>query len=123
MIHWKRVRSGAEWGFFYGVVSWLLATGITNKYTSLAVWAIILSRTIMGIIQGLVQWDMAWWHRSIIIGAIVNILMGLVVGVLGYGWHPWFAALLASGILFAVLIEFSLERRYGEKAEVEAAKE
>jgi len=118
-IKWRRLRSGAEWGLFYGIITWLLATGITNEYSNVAVWSIILSRTLMGALLVLIHVNLNWWVRAGIIGLVFNVIMGVVIAVLGYGWTPWFWPLVISGIIFAVLIEFSLQRRYGSVSEDE----
>ena len=110
-IDWKRVRSGFNWGLFYGIITWLLATGITNKYSNLAVWLIILSRTVMGVVIGLFQWEMKWWLRALIIGAVFNIPLAVLVALLGFGWNPWFWPILISGMVFGVLIELGIRFR------------
>ncbi|MFO7888949.1 MAG: hypothetical protein R6V04_01270 [bacterium] len=111
-IEWRRLRSGAEWGLFYGIITWLLATGITNEYSNLAVWSIILSRTLMGVLIVLISFDLMWWVKAGIIGLVFNVIMGIVIAALGYGWNPWFWPLVISGIICAILIEFSLKRKY-----------
>lgn len=115
MIKWRRIRSGAEWGFFYGIVSWLLATGITNDYSSLAVWSIILSRTLMGVLIALFNFEYIWWVKAGIIGIVINAVMGIIIAVLGFGWNPWFWPLVISGLVFSICIEFAL--RYKDKKE------
>ncbi|MEJ2628128.1 MAG: hypothetical protein P8078_06205 [bacterium] len=111
-IEWRRLRSGAGWGFFYGIITWLLATGITNDYSNGAVWSIILSRTLMGALIVLISFDLVWWIRAGIIGLGFNIIMGAVIAFLGYGWNPWFWPLVISGIVFAILTEFALRKKY-----------
>jgi len=111
-IEWRRLRSGVEWGLFYGIITWLLATGITNEYSNLAVWSIILSRVLMGACLVLIPLNLSWWVKAGIIGLVFNVIMGAVIAALGYGWNPWFWPLVISGIIFAILIEFSLKRRY-----------
>ena len=111
MIQWKRVKSAAEWGFFYGVVSWLLATGISNKIPAWGVWGIILSRTLLGFIIGIVRWEFPWWVRGLVLGAIVNLPLSIVVRLLGVGWGQGFWPVLMSGIVFGFLIEWALRHR------------
>ena len=81
MIQWKRVKSAVEWGLFFGIISWLLATGITNKIPTIGVWGIILSRTLMGFIIGYVKWKIPWWVRGLIIGGGLNLILSLVVKI------------------------------------------
>ena len=111
-IEWRRLRSGAGWGLFYGFITWLLATTITNEYTNGAVWSMILSRTLMGVLIVLISFDMVWWVRAGIIGLVFNVIMGAVIAVLGYGWNPWFWPLVISGIIFAILTEYALRKKY-----------
>ncbi len=108
----RRLRSGVEWGFFYGIITWLLATGITNDYSNLAVWSIILTRTLMGALIVLIQINLIWWIKAGLIGLVYNIIMGIVIAVLGYGWNPWFWPLVISGIIIAILIELALHIKY-----------
>jgi len=114
MIQWKRVKSAAEWGFFYGVISWLLATGISNKIPTWGVWAIILSRTLLGLILGLVRWEFPWWARGLLLGTAVNLPLAGVVRWLGVGWSQGFWPMLVSGIVFGVLIELALKHKPSE---------
>ena len=111
MVQWKRVRTATEWGFFYGIISWLLATGISNKIPAWGVWGIILSRTIMGTIIGFVRWDFPWWARGLLLGLGINIPMGFIVLLLGVRWEIGLLPMLISGMLFGFLIEFSLRPR------------
>ena len=90
MIQWKRVKSATEWGFFFGVISWLLATGISNKMPAWGVWGIILSRTLMGFIIGIVRWEFVWWLRGLILGAAVSLPLAFVLRFLGVGWGQGF---------------------------------
>jgi len=102
------VKSATEWGFFFGVVSWLLATGISNKIPAWGVWGIILSRTLMGFIIGIVRWEFSWWARGLVLGAIINLPLGIVVRLLGVGWGQGFWPMLVSGIVFGFLVELAL---------------
>ena len=86
-IEWHRLRSGTGWGLFYGIITWLLATAITNEYSNCAVWSIILSRTLMGALIVLISFDMVWWIRAGIIGLVFNVIMGAVIAFLGYGCY------------------------------------
>ena len=111
MSLWKRVKPAVEWGFFFGVVSWVLASGISNKIPTWGVWGIILSRTFLGLIIGFIKWDILWWARGILIGIAVNLPLAFVVQSLGAGWGKGFWPFLISGVLFGFLIEFVLRRR------------
>ena len=114
MIQWKRVKSATEWGFFFGVISWLLATGISNKIPAWGVWGIILSRTLMGFVIGIVRWEFVWWLRGLILGAAVSLPLAFVVRFLGVGWGQGFWPYLVSGIVFGLLLEVALRRKQDE---------
>lgn len=114
MLDWKRIRSASEWGFFYGVVSWLLATGFSNKIPVWGVWAIILSRTLMGCLMGMFPVKLSWWIDGLIIGLGLNLIFAFIVLVIGYGIGFW--PMLLTGILFGVLIEWSLHLKDKEEA-------
>ena len=111
MIQWKRVKSATEWGFFFGVVSWLLATGISNRIPAAGVWGIILSRTLLGFIVGIVKWEFSWWVRGLVLGAAVNLPLGVLVRLLGVGWGQGFWPMLVSGMVFGLLIELGVRHR------------
>ncbi len=115
MIQWKRVRTATEWGFFYGIISWLLATGISNKIPGWGVWGIILSRTVMGCIIGFVRWDFPWWARGLSLGLGINIPMGLAVLLMGVRWEYSILPMLVTGMVFGLLIELSLRPRRKDK--------
>ena len=115
MVRWKRIRTATEWGFFYGIISWLLATGFSNKIPAWGVWGIILSRMIMGCIIGFVRWEMAWWARGLLLGFLINIPMGLIVVFLGVRWTIGFIPMLITGMLFGLLIELSLRHKKEER--------
>ena len=111
MTRWKRIRSATEWGFFFGVISWLLATGISNRIPALGVWGIILARTLMGFLIGVVRWEVPWWARGLVLAAAVNLPLGIVVRLLGVGWGQGFWPFLISGLVFGVCIELVLRYR------------
>jgi hypothetical protein len=111
MIVWKRVKSASEWGFFFGVVTWLLASGSTNTFTWKQVWAVIIVRTLMGLAIGILPWKTAWWIRGLVVGAVLNIPFAFVVQTPGFGWIKGFWPALISGLVFAVLIELVLKHK------------
>jgi hypothetical protein len=119
MTRWRRVRSATEWGFFFGVVTWILASGITNKIPTAGVWGILISRALIGLLAGLVKWDFPWWARGPIWGTAVGILSLLVVRLpLGEGMHHflfsiehWFWLMLITGMLIGFIIEWVLRHR------------
>lgn len=119
MEKWKRVRSATEWGFFFGILSWLLATGITNKIPTIGIWGIILSRTLVGFIIGYVKWEFPRWARGLIIGGVVNLFLSILVYIpLGetvqqicFGWERGFWLMLITGMVFGILTEVALVHR------------
>lgn len=119
MIDWKRVKSASEWGFFFGIISWLLATGISNKIPGWGVWGIILSRTLLGFIIGILRWEFSWWKRGLIVGAVVNLPLAFLVRFLGVSWGQGFWPYWISGIAAGFFLELALRKRKPE--DVEAA--
>ncbi|HDQ44103.1 MAG TPA: hypothetical protein ENN17_01225 [bacterium] len=117
MARWNRVRSSLEWSTFFGVCTWLLASGITNTMTGANVWLLVLSRTLMGLLLGLWKRGIAWWARGLIVGFGVNLPAGLVVnrwtdfgGGLGFGF------MMATGLVSGVLTEAAVRHREKEMA-------
>ncbi|MFH1943960.1 MAG: hypothetical protein ABIL68_17795 [bacterium] len=119
MRDWKRVKSATEWGFFFGILSWLLATGITNETPAAGVWGIILSRTVVGFIIGYIKWKSPWWMRGLIIGGALNLIFGLVVKIplgdavqsITFMWARGFWLMLITGIGFGLSTELALRYR------------
>lgn len=115
MIRWKRVKSASEWGFFFGILSWLLATGISNKIPAWGVWGIILSRTLLGFIIGFLSWDFVWWARGLILGTAVSLPLAFVVRFLGVGWGQGFWPFLVSGVVCGFFLELVLRKNREEE--------
>ena len=122
MVQWKRVKSATEWGFFYGIVTWLFATGITNKFSSAGVWGIILSRTLMGFIIGVIKWKFPWWARGLIVGVVVNLVFEAIAKIpmefirrFCFGWTSGFWLMLITGMLFGLLIELPIRPKIQAK--------
>ncbi len=112
MVLERRVKSGLEWGFFLGICTWLLATGVSNKISNWGVWSIILSRTLMGLLSGVVKWDVVWWMRGLVFGSAVSFLHGFVVMQWsGFGWLNGFLPAIITGIIVGVVIERALQHR------------
>jgi len=110
MQPWQRIKYGLEWGFFFGVVSWLLSTGISSHIPTWGVWGIIISRTLMGFLSGAFILNYAWALRGILIAAAVNIPFGIIAVLLGTGWTRGFWPFLISGLLIGVLMEWIMKR-------------
>jgi hypothetical protein len=116
MTHWNRTRSALEWSTFFGVCTWLIASGVTNKMMGVHVWTIILSRTLMGLILALMtRISISWWVRGLAVGIVVNIPFGLVMnGFPDFGNGLGFAYMMATGAIIGVLIELALRHREKE---------
>lgn len=117
MSLWKRIKPAAEWGLFFGVVSWLLATGVTNKMTELNVWAIVLSRTFAGALLGFLTWESSKWMRGLVVGSAVNLPVALWAiswtdfnfqSAMGFIWIP--------GIICGIATEFLYKRYLAREA-------
>ena len=105
----KRIKSALGWGFFYGICSWVLASGVTNKLPTPAVWAIILSQTFLGFLIGIVRWNIPWWIRGLVLGAAVNLPLGGLLWAVPFAWGRGLCVPFAlSGILFGLLIELGV---------------
>lgn len=115
MIDWRKTRSAFEWGLFFGIVTWLLATAITNDISSAGVWGIIFSRIITGLAIVLIPWRTVWYIRGAVWGAAVNVLFYLLslLPLSGFftGWRIGMPLMLISGILIGVFLELALKHR------------
>jgi hypothetical protein len=116
-MDWKKIISACEWGLFFGIVTWLMATGITNDITSAGVWGIIFSRILTGLVIATVPLRLTWWIRGIIWGTAVNLFFVLLVrlplGDFTFGWKIGWHLMVVSGAAIGVLLEIAL--RYREK--------
>src|SRR4030042_6287697 len=118
MDRWRRLKSASEWGFFYGVITWLLATGITNKMPAIGVWAIILSRVIIGVLISEVRLDHLWWLRGAAVGAGVNLVFWIFscisaewIAKVFFAWRMGFWLMMISGVFIGLIIEITIQRR------------
>ncbi len=109
MVFGKRVKSAVGWGFFYGICSWILAWSVSNKITNAGVWGVILTQTFLGLIIGLVPWKAPWWLRGLLLGAAVNLPVGLYFLQSRAVWtRGLFWPFAVSGVVFGVLIELGV---------------
>jgi len=121
---WPRLKSGLEWGLFYGIVTWLAFTAITNKIPALAIWGMILSRTLMGALAAGVVWEKPLWMRGVIWGVVgyvpFQLLALLPLGTLWnrffFGWQTGTLLILITGLIIGILIELSMRHRDRQEA-------
>ena len=118
MTRWRRVSYLVQWGVFFGLLTWLAATAITNKFPAAGVWGIIVSRMIMGFIIAYFTFKMPWWLRGALVGLIVNLVFGgiafMVSGDLQnffFGWVIGFWVMIISGILIGPAMELTLQNK------------
>jgi hypothetical protein len=105
----RRLKSGLEWGFFLGICTWLLATGVSNKIPNWGVWSIILSRTLLGFLIGILKWDVVWWIRGLLFGLAVSVLHGfMVLQWPEFGWLNGFVPGIVTAMIVGVVIERAL---------------
>lgn len=116
MTHWNRTRAALEWSTFFGVCTWLLASGITNKMTGVHVWTLILSRTLMGLLIALAaRIPIFRWLRGLFVGIVVNIPVGLIVNRFpDFGGGLGFIFMMSTGMVAGVLTEMALRHREKE---------
>lgn len=117
MTNWKRVKSATEWGLFYGVVSWILATGPWRKMPVWAVWSLIISRTLLGFIIGYVRWEVRWWIRGMVLGLVVSLPVGIGFRLMEIPWGYGFWLTILSGMVVGVLIELSQRPKKSKRTE------
>ena len=125
MIDWKKIKSAAlEWGLFFGVVTWLFATAITNEMSAATVWGMVISRMLTGVIIAVISWETAWWIRGAVIGAGVNIffwiLSVLPLGSFFDGWQIGLSLMLVTGVISGVLLELAMKHRDKQLAAMES---
>ncbi len=117
MSVWKRVKPAVEWGLFFGVVSWLLATGVTNKMTELNVWGIVLSRTLAGVVLGMLKWESSKWLRGLVVGVVVNLPVSIwAVTWMDFNFQFSFFFIWIPGIICGIATELLYKRFLAREA-------
>jgi len=115
----KQVRSAINWGFFFGIITWLLITAISNAITNIGVRMIVIYGALLGFIIAMVPWKFPWWIRGSIYGAALNGLLGFLIQLpkgevfqeIAFGWSHGFWMMMLSGIVFGFCIELALRHR------------
>jgi hypothetical protein len=113
----RRLRSAINWGFFFGILTWLLITGISNEITDVGVRAILIYGALLGLIVGVVRWEFPWWIKGVLFGAALNGLLGFIMKLgsaelfpeIGFGWIYGFWMMMISGMVFGFGIELALK--------------
>ncbi|MBN1895051.1 hypothetical protein JW906_11170 [bacterium] len=118
MTRMKRIRSATEWGLFFGVLSWLLATAVTNRIPGWGVLAIVLGRTITGTLLGIIDSGGQWIWKGALAGGII----GLPVAWLSRSWPefdttPALIYIILSAVLSGFFINLVLHKRESQKTD------
>jgi drug/metabolite transporter (DMT)-like permease len=113
----KRIRSATEWGLFFGVLSWLLATAVTNQIPGWGVLAIVLDRAVTGTVLGIMDSGRQWMWKGALAGGII----GLPVAWMSWFWPefntaPALAYMILSSVLSGFFINLVLHRRKSQEA-------
>ena len=116
---WSRIKCSLEWGLFYGIVTWLLTTTITNDIPAIGIWAMIISRMGTGVLLVLIPLSARKWISGAVWGAGVNCAFGLLALLPAgggydsffFGWQRGFLLVLISGIIMGGLIEHAVRHR------------
>lgn len=127
MKDWRKIKSGAEWGLFYGIITWLAFTALTNHIPALGIWGMIVSRIVIGVLSAWLIWDKAWWLRGLVWGVAGHVPFALLALIpLGgayrsffFGWHQGWVLMLVTGLIIGVLVELSM--RHYDKQEAKAS--
>jgi hypothetical protein len=116
MSHWKKLKSVIEWGFFLGVVSWILATGLSNKIGAAGIWVIIFSRVALALAHEFIPLAYGWWKRSLILGLPVNAALAAFASWVAFGGMQGFVLLWITGIGCSFVVEWILRFRLHAEA-------
>ena len=109
---WQRLKSVLEWGFFCGVICWLLSTGFSNQLYSKEVWMIILPKVAAGIGIALIPAEYLRRIKGIVLGMLLNLPLALMqVQWPGFGWIKGFWITLISGMICGYVVEAVLEKK------------
>ena len=112
----KTVKSTAGWGLFYGIITWLLFTAITNNYSADSVRGMILSRVLLGILLGAVAWQTVWWLRGLVFALCIDLFFwglsrispAIFLERITYGWARAPLYMLVTGMIVGFLIQLML---------------
>ena len=92
MLSAKRLLIATVLGFVCGLLSWVGARAVApDPIPWPGVFAIILSRTVLGFAIGLSAWRVVWWLHGLVLGLIFSLPAAFGGLWMGMGWYPGFA--------------------------------
>jgi hypothetical protein len=116
MSRWKKIKSVIEWGFFLGVVSWVLTTGLSNKIGAVGIWVIIFSRVALAMAHFFIPYRTSWWMRSLLLGIPLNAALALIASYAAFGCMKGFILIWVAGIACSFVMEWILTFRLHAEA-------
>ena len=121
---WSKIRSALEWGLFYGVITWFIGTGVSNRIPGAGVWSIVINRVVLAVLIVLLagKWKLVWWVRGVVLGLLLSIPLGYYASQWPFyndvsGW----GGALITGAVTGVLIEFHFRRMEDHLEETQEA--
>jgi hypothetical protein len=110
------MQAALELGLLYGLITWILGTGISNRIPGWGVWLILLDRVVIAfILYRLIGFEQPRWLK----GAAVGMVMSIPLGLVAMNW-PFFNAVsawvgaLGTGLIAGILISVEIEKHPAE---------
>lgn len=110
---WNKIRSAFEWGLFYGVITWFIGTGVSNRIPGAGVWSIVVDRVLLAVLIVIIaeKWNILWWIRGLALGFVLSLPLGYFASQWPFyntvsGW----GGALVTGVVTGVLIEYHLRK-------------
>jgi hypothetical protein len=116
----KRMQAALELGLLYGLITWILGTGVSNRIPGWGVWLILLDRIVIAfILYRLIGFEQPRWLK----GAAVGLIMSIPLGLIAMRWpffnsvSAWVGA-LGTGLIVGILISVEIEKHQKETSPV-----
>ena len=113
MILNKKLQAALEMGLLYGLITWILGTGISNRIPGWGVWLILLDRVAIAVVlYRLMDLKQSKWLK----GAAVGLVLSIPIGWVALSW-PFFNAIsawvgsLGTGVIIGILISIEIAKQ------------
>lgn len=108
----KKLQAALELGLLYGLITWILGTGVSNRIPGWGVWLILLDRIVIAyILYRLIGFKQSGWLK----GAVVGLVLSFPLGLAAMSW-PFFnsisawAGALGTGVIVGILIAVEIDK-------------
>ena len=109
----KKLQASLELGLLYGLITWILGTGVSNRIPGWGVWLILLDRIVIAfILYRLIGSNQPGWLKGSVVGLVLSIPLGLTAM-----YWPFFSSIsawagaLGTGVIIGILISVEIDKQ------------